>query len=167
MNLPYRNTVKHNKKFNLNLNYQYKQKKFDLKPRGFWYQIKNYLFKWGEFDWGNYIYEVKIKTNRLTNFNQKDKNKILVIRDIDDLIKFDKKYGIKCSNMGFISWSNVENNYGGIEIKNYEKILKDIGKIKNYDDKYTWFLSIDFSSGCIWNLDIIREINYFGKAQDD
>ena len=143
-----------------------------VKPRGFWYQINDCLFEWGELDWGKYVYEVKLKRSVFTGLSSKNINKILVIKNLDELIKFDKKYGYnydyydkedkKNMKMRFVKWGLVALYYGGFEIKNFVKIHSQGMKSKDFFRKLMWFDSFDFSSGCIWNLDIIKEVNYFG-----
>jgi len=161
MSIPYRNTVKRNANFKLDYEKKYIQQNYYLKPTGLWYQIKDCLFLWGELSWGRDVYEIKLKKNILN----KPKG-ILSITNKDDLAEFHNKYKFmwywKNDNYT-INWEKVSNDYGGFEIKNYNKIVKEIRKEKNYINNYTWFLIIDFSSGCIWDLNLIKEIKYSGK----
>ena len=86
MNIPYRNAMKNTKDFVLNKNTTYSQgTKF--KPSGFWYQINDCGYKHRQVEdgvpnWGKYIYKVEIDTSN-----------ILVIKNYQDYLKFDRKYG--------------------------------------------------------------------------
>ena len=57
-------------------------------------------------------------------------------------------------------------DYGGFEIKNYKKIDEELRKENNYFKKYSWFYTFDFSSGCIWDLTLIKNIEFFKKLTD-
>jgi hypothetical protein len=91
------------------------------------------------------------------------KNGILSIKTIEDFHLFNKKYRIKNKKYTEINYNKVAEDYGGIEIKNYNKINQELRKDKNYYKKYSWFYSYDFSSGCIWNLSLIKELYFFKK----
>jgi hypothetical protein len=70
-----------------------------------------------------------------------------------------------------IDWAKVYSVYGGIEIKNYYSIKVDdfnhsydeFVKGSNEDNLSNWIEVLDFSSGCIWNLDIIKEVSCVRK----
>lgn len=168
--------MKKTKDFVLNKNTTYSQgTKF--KPSGFWYQINDCGYKWGELDWGKYIYKVEIDTSN-----------ILVIKNYQDYLKFDRKYGfdkkIKYSKKNsdvsndinvpndsmtwkYIDWKKVAKKYAGFEVKNYDKIKKQLTKdyIKNIYQAgiLNWLKLFDFSSGCIWDLEAINFIKYCCK----
>jgi hypothetical protein len=125
--------------------YKIKIKKKDkfLKPPGKWYGIKHY---WIEFGWDYHImdkkkrdkekpnkkyefdacclYGVQFENNSLTDINNPDKNKIIVIKTIDDMVKFTEKYKLKKSSkinklmdeFNYIDWYKVSKDYAGIEI---------------------------------------------------
>jgi hypothetical protein len=166
--LPYRNTVKKNNNLNFNPNRQY-QNGIGYKPSGFWYQINKSLFEWGELSWGNYIFTVEIKKNILN----KEKG-ILSIKTFQEMHDFTEKYFFRCEteygNLGYhniIRWDKVAEDYGGIEIKNYNEIMKQVREIKNNFEKYSWIYNFDFSSGCIWDLKLIKELYFDKKITDD
>lgn len=168
MLLPYRNKVLKTKNFKLNISNKY-ENNYDIKPMGLWYQIRYCLFEWGEMNWGNNIHGIKLKNNILN----KPKG-ILSISNTKQLIEFHQKYkykfkyrdGKKSKTMTFIKWDEVAKVYGGFEIKNFIKIKLELDTpedIWKYMEEYTWFDTFDFSSGCIWDLKLIKEINYWGK----
>jgi hypothetical protein len=151
--LPYRNTVKEKGNFKFDLDLRYINK-IDYKPNGFWYQINYSLFKDYKSHWGNFIYGVEIKNNILN----KEKG-ILSIKNLEELDKFNKKYGIIKKNRTLINWKKVSKDYGGFEIKNYNNIKEHT----DYFDNYEWAYSFTFSSGCIWDLDLIKDISFYKK----
>jgi hypothetical protein len=165
--LSYRNSVKKTNNLNFNPNQQYVNG-IGYKPSGFWYQINNSLFEWGELSWGNYIFTVEIKNNILN----KDKG-ILSIKNGKEMHDFTKKYGVKLKNeytkLGYhnlIRWDKVAGDYGGFEIKNYNEIRKQVREKKNGFENYSWLFAFDFSSGCIWDLKLIKDL-YFDKKLTD
>ena len=171
--IPYRNTMKKNKDFVLDNKVTYKQK-ISLKPIGFWYQINDCGYKWGEIHWGNYIYDVDI-----------DLSNILVIKNYQDYVKFDKKYSISKtykykklskkndnnsdSNIDnsfttkYIDWKKVSKKYSGIEVKNYDSINKQLIRDYTKTNVDSWLELYDFSQGCIWDLKAIKSVNYCCK----
>ena len=148
MKLPYRNFMKKNKKFKLDKETKYILRE-EAKPNGFWYQFKDSGLVWGTLDWGKHIYELNI-----------DISKIYTIKDEKDLIEFHNIYSR--DNNYAIDWKAVSEFYSGFEIKNYINIREKIGNDEMYK-KYPWFTTFDFSSGCLWDLEIVKKIKYFGK----
>lgn len=172
MKLPKRNQMNNKSKLIINFDYKYKQLNDGMKPNGFWYSCYDSWFNWthtqGMFI-GKYIHKINIKNNAMTNIDNKNKNKLLVIKSIEDFDKFNKKYGYipnrykkimnkflkkekegKLSNWEIesgglhyylIRWDKVINDYGGIEICPWLKK-------RMY---YFWYSSFDVASGCIWN----------------
>ena len=168
--IPYRNTMKKNKDFVLDNKVTYKQK-ISPKPIGFWYQINDCGYKWGEIHWGNYIYDVDI-----------DLSNILVIKNYQDYVKFDKKYGVSKTyeyknssknnsdsnidnsfTIKYIDWKKVSEKYLGIEIKKYDDIKKKLTKDYIRTKVESWLEWYDFSQGCIWDLKAIKSVNYCCK----
>ena len=148
MKLPYRNAIKKTKNFKLDKDKKYLLRE-QMKPNGFWYQFKNSGLGWDNLDWGKHIYKLDI-----------DISKIYSITDEKELIEFHNQY---CDKINYtIDWKDFSKYYSGFEIKNYINIRKKIGNDELYK-KYPWFITFDFSSGCIWDLDVINNIEYFGK----
>ena len=170
--IPYRNTMKKNEDFILDKKVTYEQD-IGAKPRGFWYQINDCGYKWGELDWGNYIYNVEIY---LSN--------ILVIKNYQDYLKFDKEYGINMTyefektsmnsnndynglpntyTQRYIDWRKVSKRYSGIEVKNYNKIQEQLTKDYIRTHIESWLEWYDFSQGCIWDLTAVKSVSYCCK----
>ena len=156
--------MKKYKKFKLDYNTKYDQD-INIKPEGFWYQFCDCFQKWKNTNeitnvkFGKYIYQVDLKPNSLTYLDKKsDKNKILVLSNIEEVLKFSRKYGKSVSSkLRLIDWEKVSLLFGGIEIKNFNKIKTEMWKLKVVD-RIAWVSSFDFSSGCVWNLDIIKDV---------
>jgi hypothetical protein len=169
--IPYRNTMKKNKDFVLDKKVTYKQNKW-IEPRGFWYQINDCAKKWNVVDYGKYIYKVDI-----------DLSNILVIKNYQDYLKFNKKFSmlktykysesVKESNVSnsdpsiekrlHINWEKVSKKYSGIEIKNYNRIKTQLTKDYIRTKVESWLEYFDFSQGCIWDLKAVKSVNYCCK----
>lgn len=111
--IPYRNSMKQTKNFKINKNTKYNQL-VEYKPIGFWYQINDCSYKWGELDWGSNIYKVDL-----------DVSKILIIKNYNEYIDFDNKYGI----IKHFKYKKKENNFS-IKMINWKKYLKNIQVLK-------------------------------------
>jgi len=138
-----------------------KEKKYssqigNYKPTGLWYSIGD---TWEEFiQWKyQYKYEVILQQDCYTvNIDEVNPLKILQISPLT-MKQFHDKYKINMELSGsnvlsFIDWNIVQEKYGGIEFVEYD----NTSFMGNFE--YLWFLTIDISSGCIWNLKLIKEI---------
>ena len=158
MRLPIRNKIDINKKINFDLK-EYKQH-LDIKPNGFWYSCYSGWYNWISIELPThlhkYIHKININKNVLTNIRKKNKDKILLINNINDLKLFNKKYGFVYKynkdgikgQMEMIKWDKVAIDYGGIEFNPYLK-KKDYYLSKDY---YLWYSAIDDAGGCVWNI---------------
>tara|TARA_B110000285_G_C15018753_1_gene560421 strand:- start:186 stop:683 length:498 start_codon:yes stop_codon:yes gene_type:complete len=152
--LPYRNRMERKKNFVLDKSILYKQRN-TMKPIGLWYQIKDCGNIWGELDWGKHIYEVNVDTKC-----------IYTIKNYKELLDFNKKYSIKLKNLKLriIRWELLSKDYCGFEIKNFKKIkslIKEEPDEKKSIISFVWFFMFDFSSGCVWDLNALKNIKYF------
>lgn len=154
MRLPKRNKIDKKKKINLNFRKVYWQS-CGFKPNGFWYSCYNCWYKWTQeeamFQFQHkYIHKININSKALTNINYKNKNKILVIKNLKDFDTFNKKYGFLDKKIAdnpkwknyLINWKAVARDYGGIEICPY----------LTERSNYLWYYTFDVASGCIWNI---------------
>ena len=147
MKLPKRNKIDKNK--NIEFTKKYKISLHQLKPSGFWYSCYDDWYNWIieedliEFLY-KYIHKININVNIMTDIRNKDKNKLLVIKNIQDLDLFNNIYGvtIKLPFHVYIDWKKVKQDFGGIEICPYLHKRRKI---------YAWYCSWDVASGCIWN----------------
>lgn len=157
LTFPYRNTVKFGSNWELDPTKTYIQKP-DFKPIGLWYEIDDSIFKWGVMDWGKNIYTINLKDEII---NQPKGLKS--ITSIDELKEFQDTYECKdyLGNIN-IDWKRVSQDYGGFEIKNYSILRKEL-----YSTRYAWFYLFDFSSGCIWNLDLIQEVKFYKTLTEE
>jgi len=131
----------------------------NFKPKGFWYANENDWIQWVGENMGviyDYFFEIKVHHTDLKN---PDRNKILYLETIEDMIEFSLRF--KC---GFniygddktifnIDWKKVAGLYGGIEIK----FSKTYHLSKEY--KLMWASTFDVHSGCIWNMKAIESMN--------
>lgn len=94
MRLPKRNKIDKNKKINFNFGKVYKQSKNGIKPHGFWYSCYNDWYNWtqieGMFRY-KYIHKININSKVLTDIENKNKDKILVINNIKDFDIFNRR----------------------------------------------------------------------------
>lgn len=169
LNLPKRNKFDTKKKIIVDYEHKYIQnEQFGYKPNGFWYGCHN---GWYNYIIKNklstflhkYIHQINIYKNAKTNIQNKDKNKLLVIKSKKDLHLFEQKYGKSFDHiMGpdyLINWHKVAKqilkgfwattfgghakHYGGIEICPFYKS-------KKYNT--SWLDTFDAASGCVWNI---------------
>lgn len=121
----------------------------DYKPYGLWFAPND---EWLEFCTGrypNWIYNnnFRLKINRAN---------ILIIDNVNDLIKFNLLYGILNNyNRNSINWEFVAKKYDGIFINNYNDLInhKEINKTN-----YRWLFDWDINSGCVWRLKSIQSV---------
>ena len=144
------------------------KKKTSFKPNGLWYSCGVSWYNFcldNEFgDWCVYkdcnVYQLEI-----------NKSKILSINTIPKLIKFHNKYKetknkitknkITKTNHEYIKWNEVYKEYYGIHFCPFLKTK--FRKETNYmQSKLLWYLSIDVDSGCIWNINAIKNFKNIG-----
>lgn len=151
MKLPNRNKIVNTKNINL-YNKKYKQPQLGVKPDGFWYGCNNDWYKWCKYEGMDefllkYIHKINLNYNIKTTLNKPNKEKLLIINNEKEFIKFDKLYGITYKKYRYIKWNMVSRDFGGIEICPHFK--KFVG---NGNEKYLWYWTWDVASGCIWNI---------------
>ena len=107
------------------------------------------------------VYRVLIREERLIKLNTWFR-----------IEKFMKEYGENVSygkNYNFyqINWERVSQKYDGFIACPYMK--KDIlKKYRNQGfEKIVWYLMLDCSSGCIWNINGIKKCSRIGIFQDE
>lgn len=137
----------------LDLTRTYKQREFDFKPNGLWYSLDTEWMEWCEGNMRGWM------RDHVIDF-EVDLSKVLVLETPEHVIAFIDKYGIPLysgTDMFGINWHRVISEYAGIEIRNYHKIKRS-RKIdfREYWMKTMWFSAWDVSSGCMWDLSIIK-----------
>jgi len=130
---------------------KYLQGIYKLKPCGLWYSINNEWLKWCKSEMPSWITKFKFELNINTS-------NILIISNISELQSFCSEYKYKLNpfkSLDYIEWARVSKNYDGIEIRNYDNLKYD----RNLDYKNVWVYGWDISSGCIWNLQALKNYN--------
>lgn len=79
------------------------------------------------------------------------------------IIAFTKKYGVienedKNHNIYINRNLVVNDGWGGIEFIPHLNLWSIILKDKKYLYIFSWYLTLDVDSGCIWNNDILKKI---------
>jgi hypothetical protein len=179
--IPKRNHLCKNPQFEL-VEKHYDQTK-DFKPEGFWYSIGDSWMSFAGMEEmfgsqlevesvkfepisykldGLYLYDVVIPPTMFAACDKKtNSEKILVLRSRNDIIAFTNKYKIK--NSTFLDWERITSDYGGFEISDYHGSRTSCkSRFYDYDHdlryKFPWYSTIDCSSGCIWNPNILKKI---------
>jgi hypothetical protein len=147
--------------------------KIDYKPIGLWFSCGTSWFNWCMAEMPDWVTKKKVYNIIL------DETKILHINSLKKLLEFNKKYSIKKSFTGMsnnidtgkrekttdiytlINWGKVSSEYSGIKFCPYlEQKLRT--KDKNYIENFTWYIMLDAATGCIWNQDALKTIEYGG-----
>jgi hypothetical protein len=81
-----------------------------------------------------------------------DVDKILKITNSEELLAFNKNYGVKTQFYNVIDWVKVASEYGGIEISPYNYKLR-------MEREVFWYYGWDVASGCIWNEGVITGVD--------
>lgn len=123
-----------------------------LKPRGLWLSDDSQELNWPSWcrseDWRTYALRFG------TEFKLKSSANVLILKDPTDVRDFIDVY----TNEGSHSWSPpnwklVSEVWDGIFITPYTRSFI-----------MGWYLSWDVSSGCVWNLDILEEVQRFEQV---
>ena len=94
--LPERNIISNQKIIDIT-NLQYKQYEHSLKPIGLWYSLYSSWFNHiinqdMDYKIKDYIHKIDLNENIFTNLQNPDSNKVLLIKNLDDVELFTKKY---------------------------------------------------------------------------
>ena len=132
-----------------------------FKPHGFWYscgkQWINFYIDGFDDDLCCYLYKIKIE-DLTTDLNNIKNHKILVVNSKNRLDNFGKKYRIRSQKMWLINWSLVYKDFDGIEFCPY---------FNKANSKYIFYSSLDIASGCIWNIDKIKDLYLIASKRDN
>lgn len=119
------------------------------KPVGFWYALGD--------EWGQYL--KRHDKERYTSYDyiasiDIDYSNILKIDSSQKLEDFHKNYSVKRNFGPAIDWKKVSEDYKGIEIIPYRPEFRHI---------YLWYTMWDLASGCIWDLNAIKDYTIIYK----
>ncbi len=182
IHLPKRNIITNHKIIDTS-NLKYKQYKHSLKPNGLWYSLysswfNHITFQDMDYKIKDYIHKIELNKNIFTNLQNPDSNKILLIKNLNDVAIFTRKYKIAKGNRKKMNMDPKSKIYFNYSVIDWEKVAKDYGGIEFYPyikysslffnkkplEIYIWYSSIDISSGCIWNTkSIIQTIKLMYK----
>lgn len=131
-----------------------------FKPGGFWYCLPESVSEITSMFSYEYCYKVTLVEDCYTDLDHKNTNKILLLDSQDKVSRFADKYllvvsipcvGSEPYTIYHMNWEQVKKDYGGIEFGNYRKFYgADMLKM-------LWYSTIDFSSGCVWNLELVKD----------
>jgi hypothetical protein len=135
------------------------------KPKGFW------TTREGDDGWYDWCIENEYNLKRLTHAHQVvlDHSDILMIDNINDFDRFSKKYGSpitheeirKIIKENVIDWGAVSEKYKGIIISPYRYDRRLLGQHIHS----AWYCGWDCASGCIWDMEAIKEINLIHQEE--
>jgi hypothetical protein len=135
-------------------NKKYEQNNLKLKPTGFWF-CKN-------TEWYEWCIDQRFSISGIDNKYKLDINfeEILIIDTIEKLLKFTDEYSLpeQLYSGKRINWIDVSTKYKGIYFDNYLDI-KYYLSVNNLMIDFVWYYSIDVSSGCIFNIDIVKDFS--------
>jgi hypothetical protein len=121
-----------------------------MKPVGLWYSIN---YEWLEWCRDNFRIHKEILEIDLSN--------VLVIDSVSKLKSLIREFGyFIVEGVKYIDWRKLSKRYSGIEFVNYNEIRNQLSIL----DLPTWFYGLDVSSGCIWDLSVIK--NYKHRELD-
>ena len=116
----------------------------DQKPRGLWYACGDEWYTYcssafkDRYDEFRHVYLLDI-----------DMSKMLVFKTPEQLLEFHKKFKHNTGSYANINWVSVSERYSGIEICPHHWGLRR---------KLSWYSTWSVASGCVWDLDIIKNV---------
>jgi hypothetical protein len=131
----------------------------EFKPNGLWYSLNGEWEKWCEENELDWVKPINIHINI-------DETKLLILKSFPEITNFISQYKYEiCAGLWYINWKLISENYSGIEIQNYNEIKNQFYR-SWYFPFQSWFYGWDVSSGCIWDLSIITELDIKIKEQN-
>lgn len=143
---------------------RYREMEVTMKPNGLWYSI--------DWSWVDWCKDNTGWTHRNHFELEIDLTKVLLIDTGNKLKEFAKNFGEipewqkELANSDamkklwdnpkrdYINWKQVAEKYSGIEINPYHRMQRR---------DYLWVSGWDVSSGCIWNLELIKSVKQIEK----
>ena len=113
------------------------------KPEGLWYGIDN---SWTDYC-NKYFKEWIYKNNFELELIEEN------IKIIDSVVAINEITGLYGDKYKKINWENVSEKYDGIEVINYDLIMKN-----SLGDLPEWYRHWELNSGCIWNFKSILNV---------
>lgn len=126
------------------------------KPQGLWYSINTEWVDWlSEVNWHERIYPNNLEI-------EVDLSRVLVLETLEQIISLKEEYTIfsleklrEC-----IDWKSIADKYAGIEIRNYNELKwQGYATADFIISGFMWFYGWDVSSGCVWDLSIVKQLS--------
>ncbi len=135
IHLPKRNIITNHKI--IDVEFKYKQYKHSLKPNGLWYSLYSAWFNHivnqdMDYKIKDYIHKIELNENIFTNLQNPDPNKILQIKNLDDVAIFTRKYKIAKGNRKKMNMDPKSKIYFNYSVIDWKKVAKDYGGIEFY-----------------------------------
>jgi len=152
-----------NEKFSLETReYNQNDVHWNAKPHGLWVSIE------GDYDWKWWCEAETFQLENLAvsyEIKLKWKSKILRLKSAKEILEFTKLY--RLTTRGFdsendtyqINWHEVKKKYQGIIIAPYQWSCR-------LALESCWYYGWDCASGCIWDLDCIKEFKLRNKTNE-
>lgn len=125
------------------------------KPNGLWVSVE------GQYDWFWWCEGEQYNLESLTVSYEvvlKEDTNILHLKTADEVRAFGKMYGIPAKwiwsdgDISELRWNEVKEKYQGIVIAPYQWDCRMASET-------SWYYGWDCASGCIWDLDCIKDFN--------
>lgn len=146
-------------------------KKFDKSTPSYWLNLDYYDLNFLDYFTGQKIQTVREHKLIFENLRSKSgealrsiliNNKIIFTnaKDAKKYCKFYRKTKIPMDRLKYKDWAEVEKKYDGIIFAEYDKDNKNFMY-------HLWYQTLDATSGCIWNPNIISKVELLYAKRDN
>jgi len=141
------------------LEYDQTEIKFQSKPNGLWFSIE------GADGWKEWCKSEKYRLDTLRFSYEivlKPEAKILILKTPEEIYSFTQKYPLKLrgydadSDTHQLNWNEIKREYQGIIISPYQWECR-------LALESSWYYGWDCSSGCIWDVECIKDFIFLGE----
>ena len=127
-----------------------------MKPEGFWYGVGD--------GWLRFLQQGGAPIRKLyarhVHALRLDLTRVARLTTVAEVRAFHEKYRDQHAHDAYskivLDWRKVERDFAGIEIAPYQYALR-------FDHKVFWYYPWDVASGCLWDVDVIKRVEYRGK----
>lgn len=131
-----------------------------MKPNGLYYSIEE---EGDDTGWRAWCEAENFRCDRLKHQHEIeiDMSRVLEIGSMHAIQQFNRTYGVVIDDrfqmLKNIDWGLLAKDWAGIEVNPY------LYSAQMEDDAGLWYYGWDCSSGCIWDLSIVRYWSYIGE----